>query len=57
MELMSLCKHNIISNSTYDWWGAMLNKNNQKIIICPKIWMPKDIEIRKNLIPSEWIKI
>ena len=36
---------------------AMLNKNNQKIIICPKIWMPKDIEIRKNLIPSECIKI
>jgi hypothetical protein len=57
MELMSLCKHNIISNSSYDWWGAMLNKKNQKIVICPKIWMPKDTEIRKDLIPNEWIKI
>jgi len=57
MELMSLCRHNIISNSTYDWWGAMLNKTKQKIVICPKIWMPDDVKIRKNLIPNEWIKI
>ena len=57
MELMSLCKHNIISNSTYDWWGVMLNINKQKIVICPKNWMPNEKEIRRGLIPNEWIKI
>ena len=57
MELMSFCKHNIISNSSYDWWGAILNKDNQKIIISPKKWMPSDVKIRKCLIPNEWIKI
>lgn len=57
MELMSLCKHNIISNSSYDWWGAILNTNNQKTVICPKVWMPKNNEIIKCLIPNEWIKI
>ena len=55
MELMSLCKHNIISNSTYDWWGAMLNKNNKKLLFVQK--MDADVKIRVKLIPNQWIKI
>lgn len=57
MQLMSLCKHNIIANSSFSWWGAWLNPNEQKIVIAPKKWFNDDKIIQTDVIPDQWIKI
>ena len=56
LELMSLCKHNVITNSTFSWWGAWLNKNSGKVVIAPKKWYT-DPALNKNILPAGWIKI
>ncbi len=57
MRLMSVCKHNIVANSSFSWWGAWLNNNPNKIIIAPKKWFLNPDWDSKDIIPDSWIKI
>lgn len=55
--LMSYCKHNIIANSTFSWWGAWLNQNSNKIVMAPKQWTTNKKSDELNILPKTWIQI
>jgi len=42
--MMSLCKNNIICNSSFSWWAAFLNKNKNKKVIIPSIWFGPNVD-------------
>ena len=58
LYIMSLCKHNIIANSSFSWWGAWLNENKNKKIVCPINWFGKETNIYTgDIVPEKWLKV
>ncbi len=67
--LMSKCRHNIMANSSFSWWGAWLNQNPNKRVMAPKQWFRQDYydghepvyPVRQyntnDLIPEGWIRV
>jgi hypothetical protein len=57
LQLMSLCKHFIIPNSSFAWWAAWMNTDPGKMVVAPKMWFT-DVEIdTSDLVPEKWVRM
>ena len=57
IRLMSHCKHHIIANSSFSWWGAWLNPHKEKIVVAPKVWLLNGSDDARDLLPENWIQL
>jgi hypothetical protein len=57
MQLMSLCRHQVIANSSFSWWAAWLNRNKDKTVIAPEKWFLKSGIDTSDIYPEDWIKL
>lgn len=56
INLMRHCRHAIIANSTFSWWGAWLIENPDKVVIAPERWFADGRDTR-GLAPASWLRL
>jgi hypothetical protein len=55
--LMSRCRHAVLANSSFSWWGAWLNNQRERIVIAPRSWVGTLKLDTRDLVPERWIRM
>ena len=57
LRLMSACRHHVIANSSFSWWGAWLNPHHNQLVLAPRRWMNDARVDDRDVVPARWIKV
>ena len=57
LSLISMCRHHIIANSSFSWWGAWLCNDPGKIVIAPRDWFRGANHDTSDLLPDTWVQL
>ncbi len=57
LRLMAACRHHVIANSTFSWWGGWLDHKADRIVIAPARWFASDDLVNPDILPADWIAL
>lgn len=57
IQLMSLCRHHVIANSSFSWWGAWLARHPGQVVVGPKAWFQSPTHDTSDVMPPTWVRL
>nr|WP_276562422.1 alpha-1,2-fucosyltransferase [Hoeflea prorocentri] len=57
LRLMSACRHHVVANSSFSWWGAWLNPSPEKLVVAPARWFADPSAHNPDIVPEDWVRL
>jgi hypothetical protein len=57
LRLMSLCRHHVVANSSFSWWGAWLREGPDTLVVAPERWFLTPRYDTSDVVPERWLRI